>query len=89
MLPKYDKISYFHIIFTIRGFFACVDVAMNLQTFYYNDTILADNLAAVYGLDPSIISVIYSIQSIGFLLTAHLAPKLVHKFSLVAVVIVA
>ena len=62
---------------------------MNLQTFYYNDTIMADQLQEVYGLSTSIISLIYSIQSVGFMLTAHFAPKLVHRFSLVAVVIVA
>ncbi len=73
----------------MRGFFACIDITMNMQTFYYNDTILADNLADVYKLDPSIISCIYAVQSVGFLLTAHLAPKLVHRFSLVGVVIVA
>eukprot|EP00347_Sterkiella_histriomuscorum_P004819 403358969 len=86
---QYDKINYFHILFTTRGIFACLDIAMNLQTFYYNDTIMADQLKEVYKLDVSIISLIYSIQSVGFMMTAHFAPKLVHRFSLVGVVIVA
>lgn len=58
---KYDKIGYLTVLRTKRGFFACIDVVMNLETFYYNDTILADHLKTTYGYEPWLISVIYSV----------------------------
>ncbi|CDW77432.1 permeases of the major facilitator superfamily [Stylonychia lemnae] len=90
-LPKrnfFDKVTYSDIILTKRGFFACLTVIVNIQTFYYNDTILAEHLQSVYGFSPSIISLVYAIQQVGFMTTAPISPNIVHKFSLVGVVVV-
>eukprot|EP00347_Sterkiella_histriomuscorum_P013408 403364820 len=83
----YDRLNYSHIFMTKRGFFACLTIIMNLQTFYYCDTILADHLKQQYNLNPSIISLIYAIQQVGFMTTAPITPNIVHRFSLVGVVI--
>jgi len=52
----YDKIGYSHILLTMRGFFACVTVGLNLHTFYYNDTIIADYLMNTYSFEPWAVS---------------------------------
>lgn len=78
-----------HIVMTRRGFFACLDILLNLQTFYYNDTILTDHLTVTYGYSPAVISIIYSIQSVGFMVSAPFSHHIVYKFSLVGVVIIA
>ncbi|CDW77465.1 permeases of the major facilitator superfamily [Stylonychia lemnae] len=87
IVKKFDKIYYSDVIFTKRGFFACLTIVINLQTFYYTDTILADHLKQRYGLSPSVISLVYAIQQVGFMTTAPITPNIVHKFSLVGVVI--
>ena len=49
------------VISTKRGFFACLDVLINLETFYYNDTIIADHLKSTYNYEPWLISIICAV----------------------------
>ncbi|CDW88418.1 permeases of the major facilitator superfamily [Stylonychia lemnae] len=77
----YDKLGYSNILFTMKGFYGCVAVALNLHTFYYHDTIIANYLMTTYDFQPWAVSLVQSCQPVGFLLTTHFASKIIPKFN--------
>ncbi|CDW71139.1 major facilitator superfamily [Stylonychia lemnae] len=84
----FDKATYSNIILSIEGFFGFLTIALNLHTFCMNDTIIADHLMTTYNYQPWSIALIQAIQSVGFLLTTHIAPVVIKRFNLFAIVIV-
>jgi len=49
----YDKLSYFHVLFTLRGFFAFVDIMCCCTMYNFCDTTLPDHFKKVYGYTSS------------------------------------
>ncbi|CDW73779.1 permeases of the major facilitator superfamily [Stylonychia lemnae] len=87
--PNYDLLTYSDILFNSKGFYGCVAVGLNLHTFYYNDTIIADHLMKTYQYEPWVVSLIQSVQPVGFLLTTHFASRIIKRFNPQLIVILA
>ncbi|CDW88200.1 major facilitator superfamily [Stylonychia lemnae] len=84
----FENVGYSHILFTKRGFFGCVAIALSVHTYTLNDTIIADHLMRVYSLEPWSIALIQSIQSVGFMIMTHFTPKFNKEYNLTLIVVI-
>jgi Na+/melibiose symporter-like transporter len=85
----FDEISYTEVLKNRRAVFALLSILFSMNLFTMVDTILADNLTYEFGLNDSIVSVVFASQCFGFLITSPFAHKVIDKFDCVPIMLCA